>query len=301
MIKRTLFFGSPAYLSTKNEQLLVQYPQEVGKLPKTVPIEDVGVVMLEDPQITITNKLLEKLVQNNVAVIHCDSRHMPIGLIMPLVGHSEQQKRFQFQLNASLPLQKNLWQQTVQQKIANQGRLMEQMGLSAEKMFYWSRNVKSGDGGNHEARAAAYYWERVLPDPEFTRDRGGKPPNNLLNYGYAILRAITARALVASGLLPVMGIHHHNKYNPFCLADDIMEPYRPFVDALVFEMMDSAANIGELTTPIKVQLLQIPILDVTIDEKQSPLMVAMSRTTNSLVTCFEGATRKLLYPQYGKH
>jgi CRISP-associated protein Cas1 len=298
MIKRTLLFGNPAYLSLQYEQLAVRYPDQPDTTRKTVPIEDVGMVVLEDPQITITNKLLERLAQANVAVIHCDSRHMPIGMFLPLVGHTEQQKRFQMQVNASQPLIKNLWRQTVAAKIANQAGLMGKLGLPNQNMLKWAQSVKSGDAGNHEARAAAYYWGTIVPSPNFLRDRNGEPPNNLLNYGYAILRAVTARALVGSGLFPILGIHHHNKYNPFCLADDIMEPYRPYVDEVVLELMDEVPNISELTTGIKSELLKIVTRDVVIDGKQSPLMVAMSRTTHSLVQCFEGVIRKILYPGF---
>ena len=224
---------------------------------------------------------------------------MPVGLLMPLVGHTEQQKRFQQQLEASLPLKKNLWQQTVVAKIQNQAGVLRQHGFAAENMDYWATNVKSGDAGNLEARAAAYYWAQIVPVPGFTRGRGGDPPNNLLNYGYAILRAVTARALVASGLLPLMGIHHHNKYNPYCLADDIMEPYRPYVDAFVLELMEAAPSIEELTTPLKTALLQLVTRDVWLEGKNSPLMVAMSRTTSSLAACFDGSARKISYPVYG--
>lgn len=298
MIKRTLLFGNPAYLSTRDEQLVVEYPNGAELPARTVPIEDIGVIVMEDARITLTNRLLEKLLAHNVALISCDSKHMPIGLMMPLVGHTEQQKRFQMQLEASLPLKKNLWQQTVVAKIENQAGLLEQHQFPTENMHYWADHVKSGDADNHEARAAAYYWSQIVPIPGFTRGRGDAPPNNLLNYGYAILRAVTARALVASGLLPLMGIHHRNKYNPYCLADDIMEPYRPYVDELVLELMDAATDIETLTTPLKSALLQLVTRDVHIDGKMSPLMVAMSRTTASLVACFEGSSRKILYPRY---
>jgi CRISPR-associated protein Cas1 len=298
MIKRTLLFGNPAYLSLQHEQLVVRYPDQPDDSKRSVPIEDVGIVVLEDPQITITNKLLERLAQANVAVVHCDSRHMPIGMLMPLVGHTEQQKRFQFQLNASQPLIKNLWQQTVVAKIKNQANLMAKMGFPIQNMMKWAASVKSGDTGNHEARAAAHYWGTIVPVSGFLRDRNGVPPNNLLNYGYAILRAVTARALVGSGLFPILGIHHHNKYNPFCLADDIMEPYRPYVDEVVLELMEEATDISLLTTGIKSELLKIVTRDVWIDGKQSPLMIAMSRTTHSLVQCYEGAFRKILYPDF---
>lgn len=297
MIKRTLQFGSPAYLSTHNEQLVVQYPHDEPKT-KSVPIEDIGFVILEHPQITISNKLLEKLALNNSAVIHCNSQHLPIGMVMPLTGHTEHNERFRAQLNASVPLRKNLWQQTIQAKIKNQGAHLKERGKDAKKMQFWAKEVTSGDSLNHESRAAAYYWKHIFEIDGFTRFRHGEPPNNLLNYGYAILRAVCARALVGSGLLPVMGIHHANKYNPYVLADDIMEPYRPYVDMVVAFIVDNFDDINELTPEIKTELLQIPALDVQLDGKKSPLMVAMSRTTNSVQECFMGHSRKILYPEY---
>ncbi|AVR44246.1 type II CRISPR-associated endonuclease Cas1 [Christiangramia fulva] len=297
MIKRTLFFGNPAYLSTKNEQLVISFPEE-EKEDKTVPIEDVGMLVLENPQITLTNGLLTKLIQNKAAVVNCDKQHLPSSLLQPLNGHTEQTERIRHQLSASLPLKKNLWQQTVSAKIENQARHLYRRGKNHRKLERWSREVKSGDTENHEAVAAAHYWQNLFEIEDFNRYQKGIPPNNLLNYGYAILRAVTARALISSGMLPGVGIFHRNKYNAFCLADDIMEPYRPFVDDLVYEIVATGEDIKTLNMFLKTQLLQIPVLDVMIDGKLSPLMVAMSRTTNSLYECFSGLSRKILYPVY---
>lgn len=297
MIKRTLFFGNPAYLSTKNEQLVVSYPEE-EKEDKTVPIEDIGMLVLEDPQITLTNGLITKLIQNKAAVVNCDKQHLPCSLLQPLIGHTEQTERFINQLNASLPLKKNLWQQTVSAKISNQAEHLFRRGKNHKKLVRWATEVKSGDTENHEAVAAAFYWQHLFEIEGFNRYQKGIPPNNLLNYGYAILRAVTARALISSGMLPGVGIFHRNKYNAFCLADDIMEPYRIYVDEIVYEIVETGENIEELNTSLKAQLLKIPAMDVVIDDKLSPLMVAMSRTTNSLYECFAGLGRKILYPVY---
>ncbi|WP_442846421.1 type II CRISPR-associated endonuclease Cas1 [Leeuwenhoekiella sp. H156] len=298
MIKRTLFFGNPAYLSTRNEQLVVNFPQE-DKKEASIPIEDLGYIVLEDPQITITNGLLMKLVQNKTAVITCDKQHLPCSFLQPLVGHSEQTERMKHQLNASVPLKKNLWQQTVQAKIGNQAAHLRLHRKRSLKLERWATEVKSGDTMNHEAIAAAYYFQNLFEDvPGFSRNQKGIAPNNLLNYGYAILRAVTARALVSSGMLPSVGIFHKNKYNAFCLADDVMEPYRPFVDSLVYEMVRAGEDLEELTMDLKAVLLTIPAMDVVIDGKQSPLMVAMSRTTSSLYDCFLGSSRKILYPDF---
>ena len=302
MIKRTLHFGNPAYLSTKNEQLVVNYP-DCEQESKTVPIEDVGVIVLEHAQITISNALLSKLMLNNVVVVHCNAQHMPRSMTLALHGHTEFNERLRYQLNASVPLKKNLWQQTVERKIANQAAFFKFSGNASskelDKLMELSRTVLSGDTQNNEGQAAAIYWNKVLGIEGFTRGRKDEPPNNLLNYGYAILRAVCARAIVGSGLLPGYGIFHANKYNAYCLADDIMEPYRPYVDAVVYDLVQQRSNVHELTPELKKQLLMIPALDVVIDGKKSPLLVAMSRTTSSLSDCFAGVSRKINYPDYG--
>ncbi len=309
MIKKTLYFGNPAYLSLKNNQLVIKLP-EIEKnetLPEffkrgneiTKPIEDIGVVVLDNKQITITSGLLEALLENNSAVITCDSRSMPVGLMLPLHGNTTQNERFRHQLEASLPLRKQLWQQTIQQKIENQAAILKRCTKEETRcMQVWAKEVRSGDIENMEGRAAAYYWKGMFGNiPDFNRDRNGIPPNNLLNYGYAILRAVIARSLVGSGLLPTLGIHHHNKYNAYCLADDIMEPYRPYVDKLVFEIVNNYGNNVELCKEIKAQLLTIPTLDVCIGGKRSPLMIAATQTTASLYKCFSGELRRIAYPE----
>ena len=300
MINKTLFFGNPAYLSVKNSQLVVKRTdhETQQEVVRTVPIEDIGVVVLEDRQITITNVALDALLQNNCAVITCDEKHMPAGMLLPLEGNTIQSERFANQIEASLPLKKQLWQQTVQAKIRNQASVLKRMsGVEVGCMLAWANDVKSGDSDNLEGRAAAYYWKNIFPSlPGFTRDREGEMPNNLLNYGYAIVRAVVARSLVASGLLPTLGIHHHNRYNAYCLADDIMEPYRPYVDVLVINIMRSGMDYGELTPDLKKQLLGLPVTEVLIGGQRSPLMVAASQTTASLCKCYSGELRKIVYP-----
>lgn len=310
MIKRTLYFGNPAYLSLRKEQMVVSIPEVVNNetLPDnfkreaiaTFPIEDVGVVILDHRQITITQGLIEKLLDNNCALITCDSKRMPTGLLLPLDGNTTQSERFRQQIDASLPLKKQLWQQTVKAKIENQAKLLHKStGTVIKNMEVWANDVRSGDPDNFEARAAVYYWGNLFAHiPDFTRYREGIPPNNLLNYGYAILRAVIARSLVASGLLPTLGFHHRNKYNAYCLADDVMEPYRPFVDNLVFQIVKSGEDISELTRDLKAQLLNIPVIDVEINGQRSPLMIAARQTTASLYQCYAGTLRKIKYPQF---
>lgn len=299
MIKKTLYFGNPAYLKKEQQQLRVEFPPEENKATKSIPIEDVGLVILDHPRITITQALLSTLIENNAAVLSCDARHLPGGLFMPMTVNHVYTEKLRYQLEASEPLRKNLWQQTVKAKIENQARFLEEHTLDAQNMRYWKGKVRSGDPDNLEGRAAANYWRKIVDEEAgFKRYRFGDPPNNLLNYGYAILRAIVARSLVGSGMLPAVGIHHHNKYNPFCLADDIMEPYRPYVDRLVLEITERQdEEIEELSPAIKKEILVLPTVDVTIEEQSSPLMVAVQRTTASLMQCFEGEKRKISYPK----
>lgn len=302
MIKRTLYFGNPAYLSVKNHQLVIHLPGARGldDLTKqnTIPIEDIGIVILDHSQITMTHTLMTELLENNTALITCNDKHLPIGLFLPLEGHSTQTERFRFQIQSSLPLKKNLWKQTVEQKITNQANLLHRQGVDTECMLYLMKEVVSGDKNNCEARAAAYYWSNLFKKkiPDFKRERHGDFPNHLLNYGYALLRAICARSLVGSGLLPSLGIHHHNKYNAYCLADDIMEPYRPYVDEIVLELLQHHGEQAAMNREQKTALMTIPVVDVNISGKTRPLMIAMNETTAGLAACFEGKARTLKYP-----
>ncbi|WP_114791840.1 type II CRISPR-associated endonuclease Cas1 [Niabella yanshanensis] len=295
MIKRTLYFGNPAYLKTQNEQLVVELPETSEQ--RTAAIEDIGLVVLDHQQITITQSVLAKLLENNTAVVTCNHTHHPTGLLLNLDGHTLQSQRFKYQVAATVPLQKQLWQQTVMAKITNQAHLLGQKQIANKTLFNLAAKVKSGDSDNCEAQAAAYYWKNLFPEfLNFKRFREGEPPNNLLNYGYAILRAVMARSLVGSGLLPTLGIFHRNQYNAYCLADDIMEPYRPYVDKIVGDIVRMNGRFLEMTPSMKQQLLAIPAMDVMINGEKSPLMNAIQRTTASLAKCFEGSSRKLLYP-----
>lgn len=301
MIKRTLLFSNPAYISLQQDQLSIKLPhlKDLGEKgsQKTVPVEDIGIVLLDHQQITITHGCMAALLKNNAAIITCDHTHHPTGMMLPIDGHDIQSERFRYQIDASQPLKKQLWQQTVQAKILNQAGVLAERNIEHENMLYWARSVRSGDPDNYEGRAAAYYWKNVFPKKlDFFRGREGDPPNNLLNYGYAILRAIVARGLVCSGLLPTLGIHHRNKYNAYCLADDIMEPYRPYVDQIVLRIIDKGENFLELGNSIKTQLLGIATIDVQFERGRSPLMVGLQLTTASLAKCYEGSLRKIAYP-----
>ncbi len=307
MIKRTLYFGNPAYLSTTLDQLVVRLP-EVEKndaLPQifrkeataTIPIEDIGIVILDHQRIVISQALIARLLDNNVAFITCNATHHPTGLLLNLDGNSLQSQRFKAQVEATEPLKKQLWQQTIKAKIINQASLLKQQGYEVDNMLRWADHVKSGDPENLEGRAAAWYWSHLFKTiPDFIRDPAGAYPNNFLNYVYAILRATVARSLVGSGLLPTLGIFHRNQYNAYCLADDIMEPFRPFADQLIVKMVTENKE-EDLTPAIKKIILTLPAIDVAIQDETSPLMIAAQRTTASLARCFLGEGRKLLFPE----
>ncbi|MBU0488617.1 MAG: type II CRISPR-associated endonuclease Cas1 [Bacteroidetes bacterium] len=299
MIKRTIYIGNPARLYLREAQLVVDF-QEEDKPTRSVPVEDIGLLILDHAQTSITHGLVEALVSNNSAVLFCDSRHLPEGLVLPMSANTTFTEIVRHQVEVSEPLKKQLWKQTIQAKIRNQAALLEKLGKNAENLRRLASKVGSGDPENMEGRAAAMYWREIFDLTEkFTRGRYGDPPNNMLNYGYAILRAIVARSLVGSGLMPVLGMHHRNKYNAFCLADDVMEPYRPYIDQLVVAIIK---EMGEeipvdLTKELKARLLQVPVIDICLDGASSPLMVGMQRTTSSLMKCYMGETRKMLYPE----
>lgn len=295
MIKRTLYFGNPAYLKLANQNLNVVYPETSEE--KTAPIEDVGMVILDHNRITLSQPLLNALLENNVAVLTCDDKHLPLGLWLNLNGNYTQQEHWHNQIAVSDAQKDRLWKQIIQQKIRNQAALLAAKGNEVENMLYWASRVKNGDPQNLEGRAAAHYWKVIFDEivPNFKRGRHEAAPNHLLNYGYAILRALVGRALVGSGLLPSFGIHHRSSYNAYCLADDIMEPYRPFVDSIVLQLIREG-NADQLTTDVKKRLLQIPVMDVVINQRLSPLMNAVQQTTASLYQCYVRERKTLKLP-----
>ena len=291
MLKRTLFFGNKCSLTTKYEQLVIKNPDR----ETTVPIEDIGFVVIENQETYISIPALSKLASNNVSVIFCDEKHMPQSMLLNLDSHHIQQEHFRNQITATEPLKKQLWQQVVKAKIQNQATHLNTLKKNTNPLEYYASKVLSGDSDNREGVAAAYYWKHIF-DFDFKRERYGVYPNLFLNYGYIILRAAVARALSGSGLLNTLGIHHHNKYNAFCLADDIMEPYRPLIDVKVIEIMNNYDE-HDLITPIKAELLSVLTQTVYFEDKKSPLMVGLSTTTSSLQQCFAGKSRKLIYPK----
>lgn len=293
MLKKTLFFNNACHLNTRYQQLVITN-KKTGEQNQR-PIEDLGYVVLDHPQITFTQSVIQHLAANNAAVIFCDETHHPASMLFHLDSHQTQTEHFRAQVEASEPLKKQLWKQTVKAKIRNQAALLDFAEQDGEALRYMARQVKSGDATNQEARASRFYWPMLFGN-DFNRQRFGNPPNNLLNYGYAVLRAAVARALTGSGLLPTLGIHHRNKYNAYCLADDVMEPYRPYVDQCVWELTEAGQAGEDLSTELKARLLEILSCDIIINRKKRPLMVGLSETTASLARCFKSEARKIRYP-----
>lgn len=301
MIKRIINIALPSYLSLKNEQLSIAIKDKEGNLVQneSLPVEDLGMVLIDHPQVSLSVPVLNAFSENDTGVVICDNRHMPNAMFLPFAGNTLATDVLRKQIKMSLPLRKNLWAQTVSAKIHNQALFLQTKGIEATNMCKWVVSVRSGDPSNLEGRAAAYYWGKVFPDiSDFSRDPEGLPPNNLLNYGYAVLRAIVARGIVGSGLHPSLGLFHSNKYNAFCLADDLMEPYRPYVDNIVWKIVNDGLSVYELSKEIKQRLLSISSIDVVIEGKRSPLMVGLQRTTASLVHCIKGEVKKIIYPVF---
>ncbi len=296
MIKRTILIENKSSITTKNQQLVLK--SEIRE--STIPIEDVGFLVLDHAEIYLSIPAMNLIVENNTAIIICGSNHLPNGMLLNLNSHHVQQEIFKNQIEASIPLKKQLWQQTIIEKIKNQGELLEKITTTKNTFEFLASKVLSGDTTNMEGVAAQQYWKNFpLPNHEkdgIKRERYGDYPNNFLNYGYAILRAATARALSGSGLLNTLGIHHKSKYNAFALADDIMEPFRPIVDEKVFEIMQRYQE-QELNTAIKAEMLQMLTRTVYFKEEKSPLMIGLQKTASSLQQCFTGDRKKIKYPK----
>jgi CRISPR-associated endonuclease cas1, NMENI subtype len=295
MLYRSIYIGNSAYLKLKDKQLKVIDP-ETKEEKGSVPIEDIGLVMLDHYQITLSHQLIQELMKNNVILISCDERHLPLAGMLPFSDNTLFSERVKTQIEASEPLKKQLWKQTIECKILNQLKVLEQLGKYATPMYEYLKNVKSGDTTNMEGIAAQHYWKHLI-DSDFLRDRFGDGPNPFFNFGYGVLLSIIARALVDTGLLLVLGIFHRNKYNPYCLASDIMEPYRPIVDLLVMKWLQLHPEKQSLDKESKTFLLQIATQDVNIEKLVRPLMVGVKMTASSLLRCYTGEKRQISYPE----
>ncbi|HJA99232.1 MAG TPA: type II CRISPR-associated endonuclease Cas1 [Candidatus Alistipes avicola] len=292
MLKRALFFSTPYCLSLRDGQMII-HTREAPDQRKSIPIEDIGFVVLENQQVSITLPLLNALSDNNVAVIFCGENRMPNAMLMNLDSNRTQGESYRNQIEASEPLKKGLWKQIVEAKVRNQAALLRKLGRDGDKLKPYYMNVKSADADNREGIAAKIYWSELF-GAEFNRSREGLPPNNLLNYGYTLLRAAVARAIMGSGLFPAFGIFHRNRYNAFPLADDLMEPYRPYVDEQVYRLYIN--GLSQLTKEVKSELLRVLFADTHFDKVVRPLEVGLTFTASSLVKCFAGIQKKIAYP-----
>ena len=292
MLKRTLVFSNPMSLSLKNCQLVLAFKDDPDN-KMTIPIEDIGVVIIENQQVSITVPLMNALIEGNVQVVVCNDRGMPSAMLQSFESNNRQGENLRNQMNAGEVLKKQLWKQIVEAKIRNQAALLNKVGQEGDILKQYYRNVKSGDSDNREGIAARVYFSELFGE-SFIRDRTLPGINALLNYGYTILRAATARALVSSGLLPAIGIFHHNRSNAFPLADDIMEPYRPYVDEIVYAL--SMQGKMELTKDVKADLIQVLYADTQFSKVIRPLSVGLTFTSSSLSKCFAKEQTRLSLP-----
>lgn len=292
MLKRTLVFSNPMILSLKNQQLVVAY-KDFPDERRTVPIEDVGVVLLDNQQTNITFPLLNALVENEVQVVICNSKGMPNAMVHSMNSNNLQGETLRNQIACGEVLKKQLWKQVVEAKIRNQASLLDSVGENGSVLKSFYTNVRSGDIDNREGIAARIFFQHLFGD-DFVRNRDEPGINALLNYGYSILRAATCRAIVSSGLLPAIGIHHHNRSNPYPLADDLMEPFRPFVDGIVYDLAIQGKT--DLTKEVKGELISVLYADTLYEKVRRPLSIGLSMTTASLVKCLSKEQNTLSMP-----
>ena len=293
MLKRSIVLASPCSVSLRSNQLTIAV--KGSDAPASVPIEDIAVVVIENQQVSVTIPALNAMLEQNVVVAVCDAKGMPSGLFSPLDGNTLQGERYRTQMEASLPAKKSIWKQIVEAKIRNQACHLSSRGLRGELLRPYYSNVKSGDADNREGIAAAIYWKELF-GADFVRGRFGDAPNSLLNYGYSILRAATARAIIAAGMLPTLGLHHKSRYNSFPLADDLMEPFRPVVDEIVAGLVDDSRL--ELTREVKGELINVLYADVKVDEHRHPLPMALRILCNSVKDVMSGNSNRLKVPEF---
>ena len=288
MIKRTLEISHPSYLKSHQAQLVIeQNHQEVGK----VAFEDLGVLILAHPQVTLTQAVLEACAQVNCVIVHCDHRHMPSSLTLPMAAHSLHSKIIQQQIHITPVRRKQLWQQIVREKITQQAQTLQNLNIRAQSLTRLISQVQSGDKTNLEAQAAQKYWKLLLGQ-DFRRDPDLEGVNSLLNYGYAIIRAAIARALVATGFHPAIGLNHSNQYNAYCLADDVMEPFRPWIDQQVV-----ALETDQINQKSKAALLNQLNQTVIFQQKSQPFLVALSLFVAHLKSAYTDSEVILTFPR----
>jgi CRISPR-associated protein Cas1 len=299
-MKRTLFFKDEVLLTIDFfDRLIIEFSNPT-KEKRSIPIEDIGMIIIEHPRSFISNSVFSQLLKYNTTIVSCDEKHTPIGMFLNFQGHSNLTQKYRNQIKNIDELKSDLWCQTISKKIRNQATLLKSLDFNVKNMIYWSNHVHNNDTKNYESRAAVFYWKNLYAAyiQNFKRDRFAAPPNNLLNYGYAILRSICIKNLIGSGLLPMIGIHHSNKHNPYCLADDIMEPYRPFVDKIVLDIITQTPNNLSLTDQTKLKLVSIENIVVKVNGRNRTLQDAMNITTSSLSQIMDKKLKKIKYPEF---
>lgn len=293
MIKKILIITQKANVSTHLNQLQIK----INDVDESIPIEDIGALVLENHEIIISNHSLNSLIENKTVVITCNFKHLPSGYLLPIAGNVLHTNILKKQINTKTPLIKNLWMQIIKAKLLNQALVLKKIGAENKPLIYFSQKVVSGDKLNLEARGALFYWDNLFDKKlNFRRNYEGDGINALLNYGYSIIRGLMARAIVSSGLHPAIGLHHKNQYNPFCLADDLMEPFRPFVDLKIYEHIKITEDFT-LTTSIKKILVSILFDDVLLNNERKPMQLAFTSITQNLIRCFDKESKKLIFPK----
>lgn len=296
MTKRIIEVSSArCYLKLRHKQLLIE---REGEEQGSIPIEDISALIIDHPQTLLTQALLSALLSANVMVVSSDARHQPVGMFLPLDAHTTQTERFRAQINLTQPIRKNLWKQLVQCKVRGQASTLKDISGSDAGLLQLVRKVRSGDPDNIEAQAARRYWNRLFDDSAFRRDRSADDQNRYLNYGYAVLRALASRALCAAGLHPSIGLHHKNRYNSYCLADDLMEPYRPLVDLNVWQITQQFGQNYVLDKKIRRRLIEIIKREVSVDGERFTFQGAVQKSAKSLARVMLGQEKRLSLPEY---
>jgi len=281
------------HLVVRLGQLIIK---ENGDELSAIPCEDIGILLIDHPAVTYTHSVFTELIRCGAAVVFCGGNHHPAGMLLPIEGNTVQTERFRQQIEAKEPIKKQLWRQLVRAKIKHQAKVAGKDSDVYKELIGLRERVRSGDPDNIEAQASKKFWPAFITTIDFKRNIEGLPPNNLLNYGYTVMRAAVARALCSAGLHPSIGLHHCNKYNAFCLADDCLEPFRGFVESKVKQICETQSAIEDLTQDIKAQLLEVLYQEVTIGDNAGPLMVGLHRTAASLVRCFAGEQKEMDLP-----
>jgi len=288
------FSDEPAKLSVRNYLLIVE---KNGEEKITIPLNEIAVLVVSHPQVIYTQSVLAGIASAGGTFITCDDKHVPVGMLLPIDAHFSQVERFAKQAQASEPTRKRLWQQLIIAKIEAQGNLLKEIRDDDFGLLEMAKKVKSGDTDNFEGQASRIYWPALFDDRTFTRERYGNDQNRFLNYGYTVLRATVARGICASGLHPSLGIHHHNKYDTFCLASDLMEPFRPIIDKVVVNIVDEYGKDAPVDKETKGALLSVLLGRFPLDGDQRTLFEIVSRTASSLAQVFTGERKDLVLPE----